>query len=279
MSSDRVIDYYSQCYADYRRFWGVEKNLSIHYGFHDRKHRSHGDALTNMNRVLARICRIKPGDTILDAGCGIGGSAIWLAKSFGVSVTGINIHEMQIEIAREMAIRNNADDLVKFTSGDFTNTRFFQNSFDVVWALESICYAEKKRDFLCEAKRILKNKGRIVVADGFLKKAGLTENEKDDVDRWLGGWAVPNLASVDEFRKYLEELNFRNIGFTEITKNVMPSSKRMFATGVLTYLLGKSLELVGIRTRTQTNHIVAIFYQHLTLRRGLWTYGIFDAEK
>lgn len=277
--SRRVVDYYEQCLPDYRRFWGTEKNLSIHYGFFDEQHRRHGDALVNMNRVLARMARIGPGDRVLDAGCGIGGSTIWLAVELGADVTGINIHRTQVEKARTLARRNNIENRARFVLGDFSDTAFSDGSFDVVWGLESACYAEDKKKFLREAKRILRPGGRIVIADGFIKKDNLSDREKTDMERWLGGWAVPNLSDVEGFRRDLEEVGFRNIHYSDITRNVTPSSKRMFATGVVTFPGGKALELAGVRTKIQTGHMIAIFYQHITLRKGLWVYSIFYAEK
>lgn len=232
-----------------------------------------------MNRVLAKIAKTRFNDKILDAGCGIGGSAIWLAKNFGARVTGINISRMQVEIARKLAKEGKVDNLVKFIVKNFVDTKFPKNSFDVVWGIESVCHAENKKDFLSEAKRILKNNGRIIVADGFLKKEDLTDEEKRDMNKWLYEWAVPNLASINEFQKYLEELNFKNIELKEVTKNVMPSSKRMYIASLFAYPIGKFLEWARIRTEMQTKNIISAYYQHITLKRGLWTYGIFYAEK
>jgi tocopherol O-methyltransferase len=279
MSSEEIIDYYSQCYPDYRRFWGVEKNLSIHYGYHDRLHTGHGEALVNMNRVLAGVAKVCPGNAVLDAGCGIGGSTIWLAKSLGARVVGLNIDRMQIEVARRMAHRRGAENLACFVVGDFTKTSFPDSSFDVVWGLESICYAEDKRTFLEEAKRVLKGGGRLIVADGFLARDDMAGSEMRDVERWLSGWAVQSLASVGQFTHDLEDLGFRGIIYSDITANVMPSSKRMFATGLATYPLAKYLECIHARSKIQAGHLISIFYQHLTLRRGLWEYGIFCARK
>jgi len=278
MNFKKIIDYYNQCNIDYRILWRINRNLSIHYGFHDKKHKKHDDAVINMNRVLARMAKIKSNDRILDAGCGIGGSSIWLAKKFGSEVVGINISKDQLETAKKSAKNMEVGNLTQFLGKNFADTKFPRNSFDVVWGLESICYAENKKDFLSEARRILKNKGRIIVADGFIKKS-LTDEEEGKMNNWLDGWAVPNLAGVNEFKKYLEELGFNNIEFKDITKNVMPSSARLYMASIFGYPIGKLLEWAGIRTKIQTKNIISAYYQHITLKRGLWLYGIFYAEK
>jgi len=279
MSSKKVIDYYNQCHTDYRIFWNIHKNYSIHFGFYDKAHKKHDDAVINMNRILAKISKITSKDKILDAGCGIGGSSIWLAKNFGTNVIGINIHKMQVEIAKKLARKNGVDNLVKFFVKDFMDTNFSPNSFDVVWGLESICHGENKKVFLTKAKRVLKNNGRIIIADFFLKKENLTNNEKRDMNKWLYGWALPNLSSVTEFQKYLEELGFKNIEFRDITKNVMPSSRYMYLLAIIGYPVYKFLEYFNIRTKMQIENIISAYYQHKTLKKDLWTYGIFYAEK
>ena len=151
-----------------------------------------------MNRILANAGRVSRGTRVLDSGCGIGGSAIWLARNIGAEVTGINLHRQQLAQAEELVRRGQVDSLVSFQREDFSNTRLPAESFDVVWALESMCYAEDKRSFLAESWRVLRPGGRLVVADGFLIKPQLTGAEQAVVDRWCRrvghsqcGWGVP----------------------------------------------------------------------------------------
>lgn len=281
-SKKSAIDYYDQTHVDYRLLWQVDRTLSMHFGYYDRNVKTHDAAVINMNKVLAKKVKINSNDVVLDAGCGIGGSAIWLAKTFGCKVIGITLSEKQAFRAKELSKRNNVEDLAHFFIRDFTNTKFPNYSFDVVWAIESVCHAKNKKDFLAEAHRILKKGGRLIVADGFLKKENLTHVEKNYMDKWLDGWAVPNLASISEFDNYTKKLGFKNIKFADITKNAMPSSIHLYVAGFLGYPLGKFLELISIRTKLQTKNMIAAYNQYnqyITLKEGLWAYGVFNAEK
>ncbi len=67
-----------------------------------------------MNERLADRLDLKAGDHVLDAGCGIGGSSIWLAENFGVRVTGITISPTQIDQARKNAKKRGVEHLVNF---------------------------------------------------------------------------------------------------------------------------------------------------------------------
>lgn len=56
-------------------------------------------------------------------------------------------------------------------------------------------------------------------------------------------------------------------------------SARLYRYARLLYPLGRLLELIGVRNKAQTANIVSAIGQHETLRKGLWQYGIFTAEK
>lgn len=279
MTANKVLEYYNQCYIDYQIAWRVNKTHSIHYGFYDREHPDHDSAVINMNRVMSRAARIGAGDRVLDAGCGVGGSSVWIAGNTGANVVGINLSARQLEIAGGLAAEKGVGELTQFLVRNYNDTGFPDESFDVVWGLESICYAESKEKFLAEARRVLKPGGRLVVADGFLKREDLTGRERLHLDAWLEGWAVPNLASVGGFRDSLERLGFRGVEFTDITAHVLPSSKKMFRSSILLYPLSKFFEWRGARTKMQAKNLSAAYHQYLALRQGSWLYGIFYAEK
>lgn len=62
---------------------------------------------------------IPPGSVGLDAGCGIGQHTLWLAQSVGPegNVTGLDIFEDNLAVAREMANQSPADSQVQFAQG------------------------------------------------------------------------------------------------------------------------------------------------------------------
>jgi len=280
MISDKdIIQHYDECSTEYHLVWSGEDDLAIHYGFWDSGAKSHSDSLINMNTVLANKLKIKSGDVVLDAGCGIGGSSIWLSKNFGVKVIGITLSQKQVETANKFAKRHSVDHLVKFYNRDFLDTKFEDESFDIIWGIESVCHAENKKEFISEAWRILKKDGKLIVADGFITRESFTKDEQKLINKWCNGWAVPNLARVDEFEGYLRELGFRNIEFSDVTQNVMKSSLRIYRLGISGISIWKFLELLRLKTKNQVNYLIAGINQYKALKRNLWVYGIFYAEK
>ena len=63
----------------------------------------HRQALVRNNEVLADIAAVQPGERVLDAGCGVGGSSCWLAQHREATVVGITLVPDQVARARAIA--------------------------------------------------------------------------------------------------------------------------------------------------------------------------------
>jgi tocopherol O-methyltransferase len=275
----QVIDYFDQTRDDYRFLWGVDRHFGLHCGYFDEQARRHDDAVLHMNQILATLAGISAEERVLDAGCGIGGSAVWLAEKRSAYVDGVNINRRQLEQARQLVRSRRLEERVHFHHADSCATGLPDESFDVVWALESACYAEDKRAFLAEAHRLLKPGGRLIVADGFLTRTHLTEDEWLLVENWQRGWAIPSVVSVERFDRWLRKTGFADIAFRDVTEHVVPSSRRIYLASLLFYPLGLLLYWLGLRTEIQTRGIASGYYQYQARRRGLGIYGIFLAVK
>jgi cyclopropane fatty-acyl-phospholipid synthase-like methyltransferase len=232
-----------------------------------------------MNRVLAERAGITDSDEVLDAGCGVGGSSMWLAENRGATACGINIQPLHLRLAREEAARRGLDHLVRFEERNYCDSRLPDASFDVVWALESVCHCDDKLAFISEAYRVLRPGGRIVVADFFQFENTVDDSQEERMRLWLDGWALPNLAHVDDFQRGLESAGFSSIGQDDITANVMRSSRRIWKASLIIRPLSRPLELIGVRSKRQTANVVASYHQYTTIKDGLWGYAVFTAEK
>jgi cyclopropane fatty-acyl-phospholipid synthase-like methyltransferase len=274
-----VVEYFNDTAGDYRLLWGTDRNLGLHCGYFDRERRGHDDAVRHMNRVLAETACIEAPVRVLDAGCGIGGSAIWLAENIGAEVVGVNIHPGQIEQARRLAGELRLEERIRFHVADFCATGLEPESFDVVWALESACYAQDKPALIAEAWRLLKPGGRLIVADGFLTRDELTPNERRIVERWQRGWAIPSTPSKCQFARWLCDAGFHDVVCRDITQHVVPSSRRIYRASLLFYPLGIALYWLGLRSAIQTRGIASGYYQYRARRLGLGIYCVFTARK
>lgn len=271
--------HYDDCYRDYLFAWCNRENLALHYGYWDAQTTSHHQALLNKNQILYELAEISSSDHVLDAGCGIGGSTIWMAKHFNNQVTAITISKQQAKYAQQHAKRLGVSELVDFKVSDFCATPFSDESFDVIWGLESVCHALNKADFLKEAYRLLRPGGRIVVCDGFILRREFTEEEWRDIVTCLNGWAVPNLCARDEFYQLLEQNKFQKIAFKDITTETQPSSDYMYKVAKRLQPVQKITQWLGLRSKAQTANFNVGLSQHRLFKYKLVEYGIFTATK
>ena len=271
--------HYDDCYHDYLFAWCNKENLALHYGYWDKQTKSHHQALINKNQVLYDLAKISPSAHVLDAGCGIGGSSIWMAKQHGNQMTAITISKQQTEYATQHAKRQGVTDKTDFQVSDFCATPFENESFDVIWGLESICHALNKGDFLKEAFRLLRPGGKIVVCDGFITRRDFSDDEWQDIVICLNGWAVPNLCARVEFTELLEQNHFTNINYMDITAETLPSADYMYKVAKRLKPVQILTEWLGLRSKAQTANFKVGIAQHRLFTDQLVEYGIFTATK
>jgi len=274
-----IVRYYDTLELDYRYMWNLGRNVAMHFGYWDATTRGFTAALERENAVLAGLAGITRGGRVLDAGCGIGGSAIYLARTHGCRVTGVTLSAKQARTARRLAARAGVAGLTEFLCRDYQATGFAEASFNVVWALESVCHAPDLAALSREFFRVLTPGGRLVVADGFAARARFEPPEQALMDRWLRGWCVAALATVEDFSRHLAAAGFADLHFEDATANVLPSSRRLYRCSRPILWLAALLERGGPGLRTRARNIVAAHAQYLALRRGLWRYGMVCATK
>jgi SAM-dependent methyltransferase len=107
--------------------------------------KSQSEAILYVNRLIgdAIIPLILEHDrniNVLDLGCGVGGTAVWLARLFDLKVTGITISRIQADLARKNALKRGVEDRCAFIHGDFLNLSDI-GDIDAAFAIESFSHA------------------------------------------------------------------------------------------------------------------------------------------
>ncbi|QLE58775.1 cyclopropane-fatty-acyl-phospholipid synthase family protein [Nostoc sp. TCL26-01] len=282
-SVETIVNYFDHTLPIYRKYWyRNSESYALHYGFWEKDTQNFSESLVNTNKFLADKLNIKASDTILDAGCGVGGSTIWLAKTFQAKVIGITISEKQVEEAKKLAKANHVEHLVDFQVQNYLNTNFLDESFDVVWAIESVCYAEQKQDFLQEAFRLLKHGGRLGIADGFQGRDFQHTDEVEMMNVFNEGLAIPNIAKISDFKDYLNDIGFKNVELWDKTQAVLHSARRIYLLCSFIYPLRRILKIFKPHSRTlailEKNNCAGIV-QYKLVKSGLGAYAVFSGEK
>jgi len=165
----RVREHYDRMSPYYHSLWGEH----IHHGYWIRGDESKETAQVQLIEHLAQAAAIPRGAKILDVGCGFGASSIYLARNYGAEATGITISQVQVEMANQAAARSGLN--AKFLLMD-AEAMTFEDSFDVVWSVESISHYQDVPSFFASAAALLRPGATLAITDWF-KKKGLTPRE------------------------------------------------------------------------------------------------------
>ena len=274
-----VADYYNFTQLHYENWWGLKKNYSLHYGIWQDGIKTSAEAIANTNRIMMELSGISEKDTVLDAGCGVGGAAVYLSTSKNARVTGITLSEKQIAFANRLAKEKNLTGKVSFHLMDYTKTDFADGSFDVVWACESMTHAADKEAFIKEAYRLLKKGGRFIVCDFFLN--GDNQTDKNSwVKKWMHTWFIDGLVSGNYFTGQLTQQGFHVKQKLDYTKQIFKSAQRLYYASLLGALPAELYNFFnpGV-SKYSRNHYKCGYYQYKALKANLWRYQIMLAEK
>lgn len=205
-SSDSVANSYDEWTEDgiLEFYWGEHIHLG-HYGTPPQKKdflAAKSDFVHEMVR-WGGLDKLPAGTTVLDVGCGIGGSSRILAKDYGFAVTGITISPQQVKRAQELTP---AGVTAQFQVDDAMALSFPDASFDVVWSIEAGPHMPDKAVFARELLRVLKPGGVLVVADWNQRddrQVPLNFWEKPVMRQLLDQWSHPAFASIEGFAELL----------------------------------------------------------------------------
>jgi cyclopropane-fatty-acyl-phospholipid synthase len=88
--------------------------------------------------LVCRKLRLRPGETVVEAGCGWGALAVHMARNYGVQVKAFNVSREQLAYARERAARERLNDRIEFIDDDYRNVSGEFDAFVSVGMLEHV---------------------------------------------------------------------------------------------------------------------------------------------
>jgi tocopherol O-methyltransferase len=270
-----VRGYYAESTDLYLRNWSGAA-YAIHLGLDDGSCATRDDALMASNAYLAERSAVGAATRVLDAGCGVGGSTIWLALHRGADVVGITIAPEQVPIATEAARAAGVSERTKFREMDFAATTFAHGSFDVVWNIESMCHAFDKPAYLRHVYELLAPGGRFACLDMF----GKGPPDAPSIRSMCDNWSLPSLPSVGEICDALGSAGFVGIETEDLTGRVNRPIQALEAMGRNAHkMLRIERQLVGSCSSVYEAHVLGALACVEGVADGTMQYAYVGAHK
>ncbi|MFW6291632.1 MAG: SAM-dependent methyltransferase [Spirochaetota bacterium] len=164
-----------------------------------------------MNRLILKELRAlgsqsKERPSVLDLGCGVGGSMIYLSQEVEADYHGVTISSVQARLARAFVAERGLSG-ISIDEADYTDRRYWERAgdrrYDLAIAVESFLHVDGLLTRLPLIASRLRPGGTLVVVDDMISRLGASESRTRRQTRWLGefrkGWYAHGLTEMQRF--------------------------------------------------------------------------------
>lgn len=172
------------------------------------------------NRYLAQRAGLAAGQRLLDAGCGAGGPSIDACRALpGLAVAAVTISPQQAASAWQLIRDAGLSERIRVQVADYHALPFRAESFDRVWFLEAIGYADDPARVFAEVFRVLHRGGSVYIKDVFRRAAALTAAERLELAEFDRLY-VQRTPSADDTAAALRGAGFSAVEVTDLSERI-----------------------------------------------------------
>jgi len=206
-----IAGFYDRSSKLWEDVWGEH----MHHGYYVPQNRTdHQQAQVDLIDEVLKWAGVPQNENspqnCVDVGCGIGGSSRHIAKKYGCNVRGITLSPYQAGRGNELAKDAGLDESTSFQVADALEMPFEDNSFDLVWSLESGEHMPDKDKFVNELFRVAMPGGRIILVtwchrDLEYGEKSLTKKEIKLLAKINRAYYLPKWCSVSDYVELLQK--------------------------------------------------------------------------
>ncbi|KAK1754062.1 S-adenosyl-L-methionine-dependent methyltransferase [Echria macrotheca] len=234
-------------------------------------------ALRKMESKLAEVLALPRGAHVLDAGCGVGHVALYMAQKQGLRVSAIDIVDHHLAKARRNVKRSGLPQgAITVQKMDYHHLESLPDqSLDGVYTMETFVHATDPEAVLAGFHRILRPGGRLALFEydhDFVD--GAPEDMADSMRKINKFAAMPtnDLSNPGVFQKMLEEAGFEDVVVRDFSDNIRPMTRLFFVLAIVPYFFVRLFRL-------EQHFINTVAGVESYRGRGRWRYVAITATK
>jgi tocopherol O-methyltransferase len=212
---DHIRRHYDRLSFLYRVFWGEH----LHHGYWESNESAPRAQIQLMER-LAERAGVPRGARVVDIGCGLGGSVLWLAQQFDCEVTGITISPVQARMGAARAKSLGLTHRTQFQVRDANEWQPEPASVDVIWIMESSEHFRDKPLFFERCATALKPGGVLAVCAWLRRDGKQREDEQHLINTIAEAMLSASLDSLSDYRRWMREAGLNVTVAEDITRHV-----------------------------------------------------------
>jgi cyclopropane-fatty-acyl-phospholipid synthase len=178
----------------------LDKTMSYSSAYYTTKNLSLENAQKEKYRKICNDLNLKPGNSVLEIGCGWGGFADIAVKEFGVSLTGITLSEEQYKYCNDIFKDTNHEKNVEFLLKDYRDINGIYDFIVSIEMLEAVG-EEYWETYFNKVKSCLKDKGKALIQVITIENKYFQEykNKADFIQKYIfPGGMLPSPEKLKE---------------------------------------------------------------------------------
>ena len=193
--------YYDRNMYPFLRFARNSAPKAIHQPLYEHPHMSLEDALhTHHRKILHTLPKEINGRSILDLGCGVGESMMYLAQHTpsDFKFYGITLSAAQALAASARILKAGLSDRIQVIKGSFQSLPPTIQNVEVAYAIESFIHSPDPSEFFVQVNSALNQGGRLILFDDFLTREPENQTERNILTDLKSGWLANTLLTVEQ---------------------------------------------------------------------------------
>ncbi len=209
-------DYYNSSDADnfYAAIWGGE---DIHIGIYQDEMEPIFDASQRtVQHMAAQIETFDAKTRVLDIGSGYGGSARYLARTYGCRVACLNLSETQNQRNLDLTRAQDLRLLINVVDGSFEEIILPDGLIDVVWSQDALLHSGDRARVFAEVSRVLAPGGHFILTDILQSETGSPDTMHPILERLN----LDSLGSLASYRAFATQAGLEEVQWIDLSAHL-----------------------------------------------------------